>query len=159
MPASHEEIFGWIEQTDGQNRQTKIEIIRLEIGKALLTRYQELKQTTAIAEEALTSLGLKNILTPSVQTETYIDIHQYHTIRQDLEGHKGSWSRLWNGLWRQHNHQQKWSALFDEEGRLNVNTLSTAVNRQEFGYKLGSGSRHLAKLLVDHLLSDQDTNI
>lgn len=154
------EVFAWIEQADNQESPSRQETIRLAIGQALLSKHTDLKQDLAITEAALDKVGLGRMIQPTPQEDILISIQQYTQMRQTLGiENKALCSRLWNGMWQQHRFKQRWPELFDQEGRLNVNKLSGIINRQElFGPKLGDQSRHLAELLVDHMLRDQDTN-
>jgi len=155
MPEFKNQVFDWIEQVGGQDRQIRIEAIRLEIGTAFIDKYTRLREELDLTEAALTKLGLAS--TEEKTKDTYITAQQYEQVRQELGGYKGLWSRLWDSTKRQSIVQQRWPELFDQAGRMNVNELAGLVSRQELtAPKIGERSRWLAQRLVDHLLSDQD---
>lgn len=184
MQEVNQEILGWIGEVESEERQERIGLVRQEIGKVLMDRYQALKTEESIVVESLNRLGIF-IEEEKPQPEIFLSYDSYMETGTKIMDNKGLWSRLWLALWRRHQdfrmeyglfenddsltHRERlyktvrfqngpnWGRLFNADGDLSVTRLDPLVRNRNIRdlHRIGEGSVRAAKLLVEHFSGEE----
>lgn len=186
MQEVNQEIIGWVDEAQAEERQERIDFVRQEIGKVLMARLQDIKKEEPIIVDSLNRLGIF-IDEEEPRPEIFLSYDSYMETGTELMDNKGLWSRLWLALWRRHQayrmeygllenddsltHSERlhrtvrfqtgpnWGKLFNADGDLSVTRLDPLVRNHNIRdlHRIGKGSLEAAKLLVEHFTTEEST--